>query len=78
MDWKELIPACFGENDRLFAVHPLDARRALNLLVTAKEQGVSGDEFFEAFNEHLTHLGVDIEHFDAQKKRIYAHYSAWF
>lgn len=76
MSWRTRIPGCFGDMDGLFAVHAMDAKRALELLVAAKEQRVSRDDFFGEFEEYLR--STRVEHFDEQMERIYAHYSAWF
>ena len=76
MSWKDGISGCFGDIDGKFAVHPLDARRALELLLEAKTAAISRDDFFGAFEEYLRSTGV--EHYDEQMERIHAHYSAWF
>jgi|HubBroStandDraft_6_1064221.scaffolds.fasta_scaffold2472470_1 hypothetical protein len=40
-----MIPGCFGENDRIFAVHPLDEKRAKAAIAAAKAAGATMTDF---------------------------------
>ena len=33
MDWRDRVPACFGEQDLIFASHPTDEERAKKAIV---------------------------------------------
>jgi hypothetical protein len=43
--WQDLITRCFGENDRIFANHPLDEKRAKEAIAAAKEAGATMTDF---------------------------------
>jgi hypothetical protein len=36
MEWQKLVPACFGNQDCIFAVHPMDEQRAKEAIKAAK------------------------------------------
>lgn len=45
MDWKDLVPDCFGVADARFAVHALDEKRAKKAIKEAKKAGVPFEDF---------------------------------
>jgi len=52
MDWRQRISWCFGDADVEFGVHPLDEKRARELIKEAKAEGATrsddGAELAEA------------------------------
>lgn len=77
MAWKELIPGCFGEQDFIFANHPLDEQRAFKLLTVLFDQHVSFDEVAKAIVEFLQSKGANGEHVGQQIKRVRDRYKVW-
>jgi hypothetical protein len=45
MDWREQIPSCFGEADKIFAAHPSDEKRAKDAIRAAKKAGAEFGDF---------------------------------
>jgi hypothetical protein len=41
----DMISGCFGENDRIFAGHPMDEKRAKEAIKAAKAAGATMTEF---------------------------------
>ena len=78
MSWKDKIPGCFGDNDGLFAAHPMDERRAIEALLAAKTELVSFDDLLAGFRAHLGKITSNEEHIHEQMLVIREHYSAWF
>ncbi len=53
MTWQERVPACFGNQDVIFAVHPLDSERAKEAIAAAKAAGASRDDFEKEMVWHI-------------------------
>ena len=70
MDWKKLIPGCFGAVDCIFAMHPLDHQRAQELLVAAIKQKVSASEYRKAIKDFLISEGCSPEHIKEQLTQV--------
>src|SRR5262245_55562219 len=45
MDWRDRVPACFGDEDLIFASDPMDEERAEKAINEAKAAGASRDDF---------------------------------
>src|SRR5262249_29359809 len=45
MDWRDRVPACFGDQDLIFASDPTDEERAKKAIGEAKAAGASRDDF---------------------------------
>jgi hypothetical protein len=43
--WQDMITGCFGENDRIFANHPSDEKRAKEAIAAAKAAGATMTDF---------------------------------
>jgi hypothetical protein len=69
-EWKQRIQGCFGNQDQLFAIHPLDERRAFDLLMLLRAEGVGWSAVEPEFREHLEHQGCGPEHVKEQMSRI--------
>ena len=58
MTWQDRISGCFGDKGGWFAVHPLDKKRAEQLIKEAKADGASWEDFEKEIekylNEHVT------------------------
>ena len=78
MSWTDQIPGCFGDEDLLFAVHPLDSQRAIEVLLAAKKDGVSLADLLNEFRTYLGGRTSNEEHISEQMKVIREHYSVWF
>ena len=76
-DLKKLIPGCFGEVDREFAVHGFDEDRAFELLKMLREKGTSWEEARGQFRKFLQDDGCSKEHINRQMKRIREHMRPW-
>lgn len=68
MTWKKSLEACFGENDGQFAIHPLDKRRAVNLLDVLCSENVSMADIEKEVRSILS--GSTEELIDEQIQRI--------
>lgn len=53
MDWKQMIPGCFGDQNGIFALHPADERRAEELKGMLRDQHISNQDIEEAFEDWL-------------------------
>jgi hypothetical protein len=51
--WQDRISGCFGHQDGRFAVHPLDEKRAKELIKEAKASGASRDDFEKEIERYL-------------------------
>jgi hypothetical protein len=56
--WKKLIPGCFGAVDVLFGVHPMDAKRALEMFEAAYSAGATWEEVEAAALEYMKGAGA--------------------
>ena len=52
-DWRTMLPGCFGNMDRTFAIHPEDERRAKKAIAAAQKAGVSLEEFQREMSSYL-------------------------
>jgi hypothetical protein len=43
--WQDMIPGCFGNQDRIFAGHPMDEERAKEAIKAAKAAKATRDDF---------------------------------
>ncbi|WP_049858283.1 hypothetical protein [Trabulsiella odontotermitis] len=53
MPWKQKVARGFGENDCIFAAHPLDHKDALAAMSDAKAAGASFDDFEKEMVWHI-------------------------
>jgi len=78
VEWKERIPACFGDADGLFAIHPLDEDRAFQLLGVLREKEVSWAQAKMAFLDFVQHSHYDNpEQIEKEMERIERHMRPW-
>ena len=78
MSWKNKIAGSFGNIDQIFAVHPLDERRAIELLLEAKIALASLEEIEEAIRAHLEEQGTSKEHAEEQITKVRKKFGPWF
>jgi hypothetical protein len=76
-DWKQKINGCFGEKDKLFAIHPLDERRAYELLTLLRAYGIGWSTVEPEFRKHLEDDGCGPEHVKEQMSRISRYLKPW-
>ncbi len=77
MDFRNNIPGAFGNVDLKFAIHPLDAARAIELLKICYENNVSLKELLSATEDFLRKSGAGDDHVKEQLKEIKAKFSGW-
>ncbi len=77
MEWKQQIPGCFGEDDQLFAVHPLDRKKAHELLGTLIDEHVSWSDVCLAVRDHLKERGCGPEHISQQMRTVHNLIQPW-
>lgn len=65
-DWRSKLPACFGAVDQIFASHPADRARAVDMMREAFNSGASVDDVLSAIREHLISKGAGEEHTEEQ------------
>tara|TARA_R100000005_G_scaffold95741_3_gene78503 strand:- start:1683 stop:1922 length:240 start_codon:yes stop_codon:yes gene_type:complete len=63
-NWKEMVPGCFGETDKIFAEHPLDEDRAFELLKVCRDQSIGWAALEREFQSFLS--GLDPSHVSRQ------------
>ncbi len=69
--WKNKIPGAFGETDKIFANHPRDIDRAVELIAAANAQGVGFNEFCTTINDWLQHnCNLGPAFIDEQMERV--------
>jgi hypothetical protein len=53
MGWRDRVPACFGDQDLVFASDPTDEERAKKAIREAKAAGASRDDFEKEMVWHI-------------------------
>jgi hypothetical protein len=75
MEWQKLVSACFGNQDCIFAVHPMDEQRAKEAIKAAKAAGASRDDFEKEMVWHMykkvTAEGLLQSHIKEQVARLH-------
>jgi hypothetical protein len=75
MDWQKRVAACFGNQDVIFAVHPMDEERAKQAIREAKAAGASRDDFEKEMVWHMyknfTAEGLQQQHMKDQVRRLH-------
>jgi hypothetical protein len=73
--WQDRVPACFGDQDVIFAVHPSDHGQAKDAIKAARESGASRDDFEKEMVWHIykrvTAEGMLQPHIKEQVKQLY-------
>ena len=77
MDFRSNISGTFGTTDLKFAIHPLDAKRAIDLLKFCYENNISLNEFLTAVEDFLRKKGAGDDHVKEQLKQVNAKFSGW-
>lgn len=68
MNWKDMIPGCCGNTDKLFASHSdCDGERAKQMLKEAKKAGATLDDVEKEYENFLTKNGA---HEDYKKNAL--------
>jgi hypothetical protein len=71
------IAGCFGAQDMLFAIHPMDAGRAFELLRKLRREEVSWLDVRSDFERFLRSKGCGKEHIKAQIAAAELHFAPW-
>lgn len=77
MSFRDKIPGAFGAVDYKFAIHPLDAERAIELLKDCFQKNVPMKELLVAVEDFLRKGGAGSEHIKEQRKEVKAKFSGW-
>ena len=77
MDFRSNISGAFGNVDLKFAIHPLDAERAIELLRICHENNVSLKELLSAVEDFLLKSGAGNSHVKEQLKEVKVKFSGW-
>ena len=77
MDFRSNIPGTFGNVDLKFAIHPLDAARAIELLKICYENNVPLKELLSAVEDFLRQNKAGDDHVKEQLKEVKEKFSGW-
>lgn len=66
MDWKKMVPGCFGAVDKEFALHPMDAERARKMLRSALDADASWTDIEAELRAYLGGSGCASSHIEKQ------------
>jgi hypothetical protein len=73
-EWQDMISGCFGENDHIFAGHPLDKKRAKEAIAAAKAARATMTDFEKELlwnvYRHVKNHDVFWELVDNQNKKL--------
>ena len=75
--WEEQIPGCFAGMTAPFAMHPNDEKRALAMVESMNEQGVTWSEAETAIQDYLVTQNVTQDEMDKQMKRVEEKLKPW-
>lgn len=67
MSWQNQVPGCFGDQDVIFAGHPLDEGRAKQAIKDAKAAGATKDDFEK---EMVWHVYKNVKNPDVRNERF--------
>lgn len=70
MNWKELIPGCFGEADLEFSLNPLDEKRSAEMINMAFNENTTRDVIIGECEKYLQEKGATKKHIKNQIIRI--------
>lgn len=75
--WEEQIPGCFAGMTAPFAMHPNDEKRALAMVESMNEQGVTWSEAEITIQDYLEEQNVTQDEMDKQMQRVEAKLKPW-
>ena len=70
MNWKQLIPGCFGAQDLKWGSHALDEQRARRMLKDAIDAGATMAEIIAEAQAFLQGKGAQTQHIQDQLDKI--------
>ena len=73
--WQKKIGGCFGDQDQVFAGHPLDEQRAFELLTQLRDEDVRWEEFAAELRSYLS--SMPLTHQDEQFEKVHRFYEPW-
>lgn len=77
MSWQQKIPGAFGDQDLVFAEHPLDADRALDLLKDCYQSDIPLKDVIDEVEKYLKANGATTQHITDQLSKIREKFSGW-
>lgn len=70
MSWKDIIPSCFGTEDKIFAGHHSDCSSAAKLLAQANEENIGWRDYNKTIKSWLKNEKCTPKHIQEQMKRV--------
>ncbi len=77
MAWDAEVPGCFGAQDKLFAIHPLDEHRAFLWLTSLREREATHDDADRQVQAYHASEGCGEEHIEEQIDRLLIRFGPW-
>lgn len=77
MSWKKKVSGTFGAQDLIFAGHPLDADRALELLKECYKSNIPLQDVLDEAESYLKSKGAQAQHVQEQLEKIDKKFSGW-
>lgn len=70
MSWKDDISRCFGIVDKRFRTHPIEEKKAKELLARLKKENVTWLEVKAEFEAFLDSTECDFEHYQNEMQKV--------
>lgn len=77
MNHIDQIPGCFGTRDQIFAGHPLDEKRAFELLKYCRENKISLEGILDEIKRHLESEKCGKPHIKEQLDSVRTYFGPW-
>lgn len=77
MAYDKELPGCFGGQDLLFAVHPLDKGRAFEWLTSLRARQIGLMAALDQVSEFLTEQRAGAAHVEEQLAAVERHLKPW-
>ena len=75
--WDKQVPGCFGENDLIFAGHPLDEKRAFEWLIDLRKRGIGWKAARSQLMTFLKPKDAAPDHIKQQLVSVGKHLKPW-
>jgi hypothetical protein len=77
MAWDPEVPGCFGGVDLLFAIHPLDEKRAFAWLTSLRRRKATLAKAEKQVRSYLANQSCGEDHIREQVMSMHRHFGAW-
>jgi trehalose-6-phosphatase len=76
MTYKNMIPGCFGDQDKIFGSHGhYEVKRVRAMIHKAQEEGEAEGDVAKEIEDYLNNIGSSKIHIDEQINRFH---TAWY